>query len=148
MTGKIPPITLKISVLSVASCSSVSLNRSARLLVIQDPQRVFRGEGAIGLRLAHCVVIVIEFVTVMDQVGIGGHWYQAFPAIGHEQGGAHRKEIGTDHDLGLDAVPPHRLLPAIQGHLDRIQIVRISKLLFGSQIRKSRPATGQQQRGD
>jgi len=98
------------------------------------------------LRLVpHHVVFEVELVTVVDDVGAGRHGHKSLPAIVHHQGRAHFVEFRSHVDVGLDAVPSERLLPGVEGDLDRIKVVGVAHLALGRQVGE-RGATGQQQR--
>src|SRR5882724_6487180 len=128
-----PPIMTESTLLVLIDCRPVS---DTLLGFIKNAQRIFPGKRGIGFRGAHRVVTEIEFVTVMNKIGAGRNGHQAFPAIGHQLGGAHRIKFRADDNLRFDAVPAQGLLAAIEGDLNRVKIVGVALLMLRGEICK------------
>jgi len=80
----------------------------------------------------------------MNEVRSRRHGHQPFPSICHQLRGLHRIELSADDNLGVDALPTHRLLSALESNFDRIQVVGVAFLVLRRQIRKGRGASAKQ----
>src|SRR6266446_111091 len=90
-----------IPFLKLRSRTRTRTSRGLRL--VDNAQGIFPGKGAIGLGVAHGIVIEIELVAVMDDVGSRRNRHQPFPAIGHQLRRAHRVKLCAHEDLWADA---------------------------------------------